>query len=147
MSLKALALAGSVSLASCAVTNPVDDVQKVLQDLAAAESSENLDATAALYAPDAQWVPPNAPLVIGLSAIREKLRAIFEANDVEVDILAHEIRAAGDFAWVVGASRATTKPRNGGSPASSEDKYMMILQRYPDERWRIRYLMWNATGP
>lgn len=146
---RGLAVACVATLASCASTggSEVDAVRKVLGDVAAADTAENLDGIVALYTLDAEWLPPSGAPVIGIEAIREKYRVLFESSDLDVEVLAHEIRVAGDWAFCVGSTRVSSKPRKGGDPTRTEDKFVTILQRCPDARWRMRYLMWSPLVP
>ncbi|MBI1852808.1 MAG: SgcJ/EcaC family oxidoreductase [Planctomycetes bacterium] len=145
---RGLAVACALALASCVSTggSEVDSIREVLGNVASADTSENLDGIVALYTPDAEWLPPNGPPVIGIGAIREKYRALFESSDLDVEVLAHEIRVAGDWAFCVGSTRVSTEPKKGGDPTRTEDKFVMILQRCPDGRWRVRYLMWSPLA-
>jgi uncharacterized protein (TIGR02246 family) len=76
----AVVMAASVALMAAAATSraapPVEVVKQLAATMSASVASGDVDAYAALYAPDALLLPPNGTVISG----RDNIRAVLAAN-------------------------------------------------------------------
>jgi uncharacterized protein (TIGR02246 family) len=103
-----------------------------------AYNDKNADALAALYAEDAQLLPPGATEVSG----RDAIRAYF-VNDIEkqwamIHIKSDSSGVGGEWAWRSGNWSAETMPMATG-------KYIEVWHRAADG-WRLQKDIWNMDA-
>ena len=103
-----------------------------------AYNDKNADAIAALYAEDAQLLPPGATEVTG----RDAIRAYF-VNDIEkhwamIDIKSDSNGVGGDWGWRSGTWSAETMPMATG-------KYIGVWHRTADG-WLLQKDIWNMDA-
>ena len=103
-----------------------------------AYNDKNADQLAALYAEDAQLLPPGATEVSG----RDAIRAYF-ANDIEkqwarITIKSDSSGVGGDWGWRSGSWSAETMPMVTG-------KYIEVWRRTADG-WRLQKDIWNMDA-
>jgi ketosteroid isomerase-like protein len=141
-----LLLAAAVSLAGCAPQKAQDSAADVatLASTAAgwekAYNEKNADAVAALYAEDAQLLPPGGPVVNGRPAIRDYWANDIAATGVAVTITSDASNAGGDWAWRSGAWSSQDAK---GTPLTG--KYVEVWHR-TRSGWQIHRDIWNADG-
>jgi ketosteroid isomerase-like protein len=103
-----------------------------------AYNDKNADALAALYADDAQLLPPGATEVTG----RDAIRAYF-VNDIQkqwamIHIKSDSSGIGGDWGWRSGTWSAETMPMVTG-------KYIEVWHRTADG-WRLQKDIWNMDA-
>ena len=106
----------------------------------------NADSVAAVFAPDAVIMFPDAPDARGREAIRAMLAGMFDSTTVEsLDVRPDTIEVYGSSAMEWGTYTESVKPRS--SPAVSfEGRYVLHWQRQPDGRWAIRRFIGNTLS-
>jgi hypothetical protein len=71
--------------------------------------------------------------------------ASFDQFKLEYSEQSIETQIGSDWALDRGFVRGTATPKDGSAPKHAFDKYLMILHRGYDHRWRIARLMLNPA--
>lgn len=159
-----LALLLAVLLVACMPIQPLSEVNAQsatsnTEDVTAAVTALWDEYEASIEAADADrwgdlWVddgvkyPPDGLPLEGKAAIVNNMRewlAVATAN--EVAITNHTVEVAGDFAFVRGLFRVDAQLKANGMPVVMDGKYMSILQRQADGRWKLYRDIFNANVP
>ncbi|HUR94268.1 MAG TPA: DUF4440 domain-containing protein [Gemmatimonadales bacterium] len=115
---------------------------------ASAAGSGDAAAVAAIYAPDAQLMPPNAPTIEGRDAVQKFWGGLLGAYQVKFQLGADEIEGRGDLAYARGHFVLDGTPKGKGIPPLHEEgKYLEILRRQPDGHWRYAVDMYSSDLP
>jgi uncharacterized protein (TIGR02246 family) len=148
-----LAVASFICLAAwyplCGFSAEGDDVsaaRAVSKAIIAADNAGDLAAVSDLYEDDAVWLPPNGPTVEGKTSILGRYKTSFDQVNLQYSEESVETQMGGDWAFERGFVRGTATPKDGSAPRKTFDKYIMILHRGTDRRWRIARLMWNPAA-
>jgi ketosteroid isomerase-like protein len=142
-----LALVCALGLSACGQKSPAPAPDTTADAAALSTAAEgwekayndkNADALAALYAEDAQLLPPGATEVSG----RDAIRAYF-VNDIEkqwamIHIKSDSSGVGGDWGWRSGSWSAETMPMATG-------KYIEVWHRTADG-WRLQKDIWNMDA-
>jgi ketosteroid isomerase-like protein len=101
---------------------------------------------AALYAPDAVIMAPDAPAVRGETAIRALWSALVVTPGLVLRVVPERIDVApdGDFATDMGT---VTMERDGPSGRETEVAKYLEVWRKQGGSWRVVYDMWNSNAP
>jgi uncharacterized protein (TIGR02246 family) len=132
-----VAIVGSLFAFSgiAAAEPPIDDIRAIAQTVSAAAASGDVDALAALYAPNALLLPPNGAVVSGREAIRAANAGnqAAGANTLEFG----QLRVAGDErrATVIWTWTLTITPE-GKPPVAASGRSMVYLER-GESGWQI----------
>lgn len=104
-------------------------------------------ALASQYADDAVLMPPDAPAVTGPTAISEWFAgAGLEMLEFTTHLSAMEGHAA--FAALRGTYRMVFTVPSAPVPVTDSGKFVWLVKRGPDQRWRISTDIWNTnTSP
>jgi len=103
-----------------------------------AYNDKNADALAALYAEDAQLLPPGATEVSGQDAIRAYFVEDIEKHWARIDIKSDSGGVGGDWGWRSGSWSAETMPMVTG-------KYVEVWHRTAGG-WRLHKDIWNMDA-
>lgn len=115
--------------------------ERAIRELDAAWSAalerKDLDGLMAVYADDALFLPPGAPLIEGKAGIRERFaRRLalpgFAASFAPTRIV---VAQAGDMAWEHGTFRSTVDDAQG-RPVTRTGKHL-VTWRKRDGRWQV----------
>ena len=144
-----LALSASAAPAEtrCDASAPgAAEVRAVAEGIIGADNARDLDRVLGYYAPGATLLPPGEPPVTGHDAIRPRYEELFRSFDPQIEARVDEVCVDGSLAVVRGHNGGKLTPRQGGEPRRLDDAYLMVLEREPDGRWRIRHLMWHPAS-
>ena len=142
-----LALICSLAFTACEqkTTAPSPDAAADVAALATAAegwekayNDKNADALAALYAEDAQLLPPGATEVSGRDAIRAYFVNDIEKQWAKISIRSDSNGVGGDWGWRSGSWSAESMPMATG-------KYIEVWQRTADG-WRLKKDIWNMDA-
>ncbi len=125
------------------VTNEILDSIKKQQSDAWAQLSKDKDLRAmldALYAPDAKFMAPNGPTVVGIDNIEATLKQFPPFN---IDFTITHAEGSGDLV-VLTPTYIMTAP--DGSPMD-EGKSIEVWKKQADGSWKIAYDMFNSSLP
>lgn len=108
--------------------------------------ARDVDAVLALYTDDAVIMPPDAPVVVGKDAIRDRFTADFASDVVATEFVFTSIQTEG--VGNQGFDRGTFSWK-GTRPAASEPitevgKYVVVVRRTADGSWRVAVDVWNS---
>ena len=120
-------------------------VQKTVRAIIDADNAGDIAAVSRLYLDDAVWLPPTGPVVAGKVAILPRYRDTFARFTINLDFESAETQVFGDWAFDRGLTRGQLTSRENGATSVINDKYLMILRKGADGKWRIARLMWNPA--
>ena len=102
-------------------------------------------AVSALYTDDATLLPPGAPMVQGLDAVRESWVASFAEGGFTLNLNTVSVDGAGQFAYEIGT---WSMPAAEGEAGSEEQgKYVVVWKRSADGTWKLHVDIWNSDSP
>jgi ketosteroid isomerase-like protein len=122
-----------------------DGINEIGEAFVKAMKAGDLDAVAALYAPDAVSYPPDQMLAQGREAIRDSWGGLLNAFDVSEIVISnahHETR--GDFSTAWGQFKMVLVPKGGGEPVVMEGRFADAAELV-DGEWQ--YVMDHASVP
>jgi uncharacterized protein (TIGR02246 family) len=110
----------------------------------AVETGE-VDAIAALLAPDVMALPPDGPIVSGKDSVKQLwASAIREHGMKSCRISSDKLDFAGDMASEVGHATMTMAPP-GGKAETAKIKFVVVWKRL-DGKWLLHRDIWNAAA-
>ena len=105
----------------------------------------NVEAIAALLAPDVVALPPDGPIVSGREAVKQLwASAIREHGMTGCRIETDTVDVVGDIASEVGHATMTMAPP-GGKAETARIKYVVVWKRL-DGAWLLHRDIWNAAS-
>lgn len=128
--------------ASCVDTHSHAAVRQVVEGIIAADNAEDIGQVLEYYATDAVLIVPDAPDVVGLSAIRDHYEGLFANADFKIAPHIDEIAVDRNQAIVRGVNLVTSTSADPQETVCVASKYLMSLKRTED-RWTIAHLMWT----
>ena len=96
---------------------------------------------------DAVVMYADAPAVTGRDALRARQQAIYDQATFEETRSVDEVVISGDWAFVRWAGTGTMTPKDGSEPSVFDRKGIAILQRQPDNSWKMARVIWNSNQP
>ncbi len=137
----------STGLAACVMPRPIRQVERpgdraAIEDFtrgyAAAFVAGDVDGIVRFVTDDFVALTPGRPAVIGKSELRDALLSdLEERRVVALNFIHDEVIVTGDWAWARGRTRALWRPQPDVEPVAVRGKYLWILRRYPDNRWKL----------
>jgi uncharacterized protein (TIGR02246 family) len=114
----------------------------------AAADSGDLERYLTFFADDVILMPPNEPIIQGISAIREMAQPYFEQVNTQREFSIEEIKVAGDFAFLrINSEEKYTLKTGEGEPVEASFKAVFLLQRMNDGAWLCTHSIWNSNDP
>jgi uncharacterized protein (TIGR02246 family) len=133
---------------------PVDttaaDIEALNQNREAyvvAENAGDAAGIAALFAPNATFMPPDQPAVSGSAGVQAHYEALFAQMTPSLTVNSRETHAAGDIGYDAGSFSVQATPKAGGDPMHISGKYMVISGRQADGSWKITHMIFNTDEP
>ncbi len=123
-----------------------DDLTRMNRDFAAALNAKDARAAANLYMADATLLPPNEPIVRGRANIQSYWQGAIDAGVTDVSVSTIDAGSNGDLGYEVGRFSLTIRQPNGQTTRDT-GKYIELLKRDTDGRWRSTYGIWNSDAP
>lgn len=140
-----IALVAALALSFSGTVFAEDGINEIGKAFVAAMKAGDVDAVAALYAPDAVSYPPDAMVATGRDEIRESWGSLlneFDVEEIELPGAQHETRDDFSAAW--GRFEMTLVPKEGGDPVVMEGRFSDVAKRI-DGKWQ--YLMDHSSMP
>ncbi len=119
-------------------------IRKMGTDWATNWNRGDLEKVAALYAPDAVYLPPHHEAVHGRDAIRAYLQSPRSHGVTGLAFDVTYIKQSGDVAWDVGTYRMSVPA--GDSPREDHGKYLTVWKR-AGTKWLITADAWSSDLP
>jgi uncharacterized protein (TIGR02246 family) len=133
-----------VGLAACApppAATRSSEIAATTEAWVAAFNAGDIEALVALYAEDAQLLPPNDEMKRGSEAVREDFQAMISAG-LKIRLETVEALAAGDLGQKVGLYTL----EGPGGTTIDRGKYIELWRKV-DGQWRISHDTWNSDLP
>jgi uncharacterized protein (TIGR02246 family) len=109
-----------------------------------AVESGNVEAIAALLAPDIISLPPDGPIVAGREAVKQLWESAIRDGMTKFLINTERLDVVGDMASEVGRATMTMAPP-GAKSETAEIKYLVVWKRL-DDRWLLHRDIHNAIA-
>lgn len=108
----------------------------------------DVDGAVANYADDASWLPPNAPMVNGKTAIRAGWAKLIGSRGFTIDwqIDKLEVGRAGDLAYTIYTYQLGLEGANG-KPFTDQGKDMAVWKKQSNGTWKIVADTFNSDLP
>jgi ketosteroid isomerase-like protein len=132
----AAALRGDLSRAEASV-------RAITQEWVLACNTKHLDDLLELYSPDALVLRSNYPPIRGAAAVREFFFGILDAGLGEVEIEPLRVDVVGELAYEAGRCKALI-PGSTGKRREERGKYLWVLQRQPNNEWKLVADCWSS---
>lgn len=105
----------------------------------------NVEAIAALLAPDVIALPPDGPIVTGREAVKQLwASALNEHGMTSCRLVTKTLDVVGEVASEVGHATLTMAPRDGNAMTATI-KYLVVW-KHLDGRWLLHRDIWNAAS-
>lgn len=124
----------------------VSDVSEMGDEFAASLNAKDVSRATALYVEDAVLLPPNGEMIRGHAAIEGCWKQLLEQGLSEIRSRSLASASSGDLGFETGEFELTIRVP-GGPVIQDRGKYLNVLKRGPDGRWRTTYDMWNSSTP
>jgi uncharacterized protein (TIGR02246 family) len=118
----------------------------VTQGWVTAYNAEDAAGTAAFFAEDAVFYPPNAPMARGVDEIAELMRQVFALGSLDFSLTPIASVRSGETAYQTVAYSQTITP-NTGPTIEDRGEAIIIMRRVGDDEWRIVHDMYNSDLP
>jgi len=120
-------------------------IRQIGNDWARNWNAGDLEKVAAVYAPDAVYLPPHHQAVHGRDAIREYLRGPRSHGVSGLAFDVTYIKPIGHVAWDVGTYRMSV-PQDDGTTREDHGKYLTVWKR-TGTKWQIAADAWSSDLP
>jgi len=110
-------------------------------------NARDLELWSSYLAPDASFMPPDAPLLDTRDAILDYYRKAFADPHFSLDCkqLSVDVAQSGDMAWASGACKATFTDTDG-QKASGTSRWFKVWLKQADGSWKCRVNTWDYTN-
>jgi ketosteroid isomerase-like protein len=107
--------------------------------------ARNWAGVAAMYAPEASFMPPNGPEVKGPAMIQAWMEAFPPVSAFATEPL--ETDGAGDLAYVRGTYTMSFTPPGAPGPVEDRGKFLAIWRKQADGSWLMTNDIFNSDVP
>lgn len=110
-------------------------------------NARDLELWSSYLAPDASFMPPDAPLLDTREAILDYYRKAFADPHFSLDCqqLFVEVAQSGDMAWASGKCKATFSGLDG-EQAFGTSRWFKVWLKQADGSWKCRVNTWDYTN-
>lgn len=125
-----------------------EDVQRITQmskARAKAFNEGNAKEIAVHFTKNAYLMAPDKKVQAGRAAVEKYYQSIFDEYETVLESYYEEVEVDGDLAYGRGEAKVTLISKVSGDTTYSSAKYLNILQRQPDGRWRTTHDIWNGN--
>ena len=105
--------------------------------------AKDLDKTVAYYADDAMILPPNQPMVISKTGIRDLWKGFLDSlTDISWKTTRVEMAKSGDTGYLIGTYAMTMK-----DGTKDTGKYCEVWKKQTDGKWKVTADMFSSDLP
>lgn len=105
--------------------------------------AKDLDKTVAYYADDAMVLPPNQPMVVSKSGIRDLWKGFLDSfTDISWKTARVEMAKSGDMGYLIGTYAMTMK-----DGTKDTGKYCEVWKKQADGKWKVVADMFSSDTP
>ena len=97
-----------------------------------------------LYVSDPVVMFANMPTMTSKDEIAKLWTSFVDQFDAEMNLSTKEIVVAGNWAFVRNESNLKLTPKSGGESSELRGRNILILQRQPDDTWRLARVIANS---
>jgi len=113
-------------------------VQAIWEKYSATLLAGDVDGWIALWDEGGVQLPPNAPMNVGVAAIKKSMMNTFAAVKFEkFSIAVSGTFVDHEYGFAYGNYTYTVAPKAGGAKVLGDGKYETIFKRQPDGSWKI----------
>ncbi|HXY14648.1 MAG TPA: nuclear transport factor 2 family protein [Terriglobales bacterium] len=123
--------------------DPGSTIRGLTQDFCTAFNTGNYDQAAALFRPDAQFMPPHRESIQGVKAIEKVLKEFGDHGYEDLRLETTNVDCSGDMAVETGRYSVTI--RRGGNTVADAGKYLRSWRRLG--AWLIAADCWSSSIP
>jgi ketosteroid isomerase-like protein len=142
----ALAVAGSIALASSASAQSPEDLVRIAERYAAALKARDVETLVGLYARNGVFMRENMAPAIGTEALRAAYKEVFATLKVDLTFTVKEAEASGDLAWLRATSAGRVKVLATGQETEEAFNTLMVFHR-DAKAWKIRSYLYASSRP
>ena len=99
-----------------------------------------------LYVSDPVVMFANMPTMTSKDEIEKLWMAFVDQFDADMNLSTEEIVVAGDWAFVRNVTNLKLTPKSGGEPSEIGGRNILILQRQPDDSWKLARVIANSEN-
>ena len=122
------------------------EVQRLLDDIMAADHAGDVERAVSFYTENAILLPPTSPEVVGREAIRAHYVGAFGRFKLNLTATVLEARTCGHWGVARGTVQGTLAEKPEGANRDVHDKFVGIIDRGADGTWRFARLMWSPVA-
>ncbi len=123
-------------------------VSEIFEEYSASLLAGDTDRWISLWTEDGVQLPPDAPMVVGRSAMLVDLSNWLVTTTVTIHLInTQEVQVAGDWAYASGTYVASFELKAGGPPVEIDGKFFTIFKQQPDGSWKIHRDIFNSNVP
>jgi uncharacterized protein (TIGR02246 family) len=124
-------------------TTDVTRLRQVNEAFARAVSAGDASKIGDLYTEDALLMPPNTGPLRGRAAVVAYFEGLLKAGKVSLEVRSGVAHSDGDLGYDGGQYAFELTPAQG-SPTRDSGKYLVVLKRGADGKWRMAVDTWNS---
>ena len=124
-------------------TATADELSQMNRDFAAALNKKDAVAAANCYFEDATVLPPGEVPVSGRANIQKYWEGAIAAGAFNVAVTTISTGSSGDLGYETGRFQMSTRDSTG-KVTTERGKYIELLKRDKDGKWRSTHGIWNA---
>jgi len=117
---------------------------KASMDLAAALTSRDIPKVLEALADNAVLFPPGTELVSGRRDIEKAVKELLAGSTLELSLVSIGSTGSESLGFDAGLYELVIKPKQGAA-RKSRGKYLAVLNRDAEGRWRLTHLSWNGA--
>lgn len=125
-----------------------DAIKDVLRQYGAMCNAGDFETWISLWSDEGRQMPPDAPARIGIDAIREGMKPVFDTMDLDFDLVGiEEARIFGDLGLTRCNYTLFATPKEGGTKVGvmPDGKALTLYQKQSDGSWKIIYDCFNSN--
>jgi uncharacterized protein (TIGR02246 family) len=125
---------------------PSDSFEGLRQEWARDLHDKRVDASVALYTPDAVFIQPDGSRVKGRAAIRALFQKVTSTFDSSLQFSPEHVETSGNLTSDSGTYTETLVTRATGKSMQLKGSYLTIYRKEKGVGWTIAEQMWAGTG-
>ena len=128
------------------VMSPPDSFEQLRREWAEDVHEKRVEASVALYTPEAVFIQPDGSRVQGTTAIRELYRKVTSTYNSSLKFSSERVETSGNLAYDSGTYTETLVTRATGKSMQMKGSYLTIYRKGKDTSWKIVEQMWTGMA-
>ena len=126
--------------------SPPDSFEHLRQQWAQDLREKHVEASVALYTPEAVFIQPDGSRVTGTEALRRLYDKITSTFDSSLKFSSEHVETSGNLTYDSGTYTETLVTRGTGKSIQMKGSYLTIYRKVEDGAWKIVEQMWTGTA-